>query len=107
MTKLIKVILIFVFLLVLGIGFSILSSEKGEWACEDGQWVKSGNPKGEPPAFGCLKKEKLIPGEPVLEEKIGTPLEQLEMPGVGDWDLYPAGFQEASPPAAGSGQVFP
>lgn len=95
MKKAFKVMLIFVLLVFFGIAISILTQPKGEWVCEEGEWIKLGNPLNPPPDYGC-KKQKKEPKEETRAEATpeGIPLDSFPLLGTNDW-LLPANLQES------------
>ncbi|MFC1790525.1 hypothetical protein ACFLZP_03520 [Patescibacteria group bacterium] len=91
MKKIVKVFIVFIVFIALMLLLTITFQSKGSWVCEDGQWVKLGNPRGLPPTSGCL----VIPtSEPtiseLLREKPGTPFGGPSFPGSAGWRLFPA-----------------
>jgi hypothetical protein len=96
--KVLKVIIIFIILVFLTIGGAILFRSRGEWVCEDGEWVKAGRPRGAlPPKKNCFKIENEgVGSQPVETRDVtggGTPLEGFKV-WEGDWQLAPAGFDK-------------
>lgn len=95
MKKFLKVILVFVLILVVGVGFSILTQEKGEWVCENGQWVKFGEPREPSPSWSCERpKEKKIEQKKEKQKPAGIPLDDFQISDSEDQRLFPAGFKE-------------
>ncbi|MDD4924809.1 MAG: hypothetical protein PHF74_08325 [Dehalococcoidales bacterium] len=74
-----------------------MTGSRGEWVCEDGEWIKLGNPHSQPPAYGCLKEKEASSKEnqPTKESfEAGTPLGSVRFDlGSG---LMPASYKEAT-----------
>jgi len=100
MKRFIKIVLIFVLILVLWAGFTILTRPKGEWACKNGEWVKLGKPRKPKPSWDCPRPEKKpmdVKEDDNGNQPKGTPLEFLQLPDFESWDIFPEGYKESTP----------
>lgn len=94
MKKLVKIILILASFIGIVLGGGVLMRSKGEWVCEEGEWVKMGKPKGEPPIGGCEKRVTPTRQEPrptrtPASGSFGLPFEESSF-------LEPAGYEEGT-----------
>lgn len=98
-------ILFLAILVILSLGLGILGRSPGEWICEDGQWVKLGNPRQSKPSLPCYKEansEQKVASRSA-EPSVGTPWQGIGF-GEDNQSLMPADYQPASPSASASGQ---
>ena len=68
-------------IIVVAAGFFIWSTREGEnaWVCQDGQWVKVGNPEGPQPTGSCgqeenSQEEMVVVDQPQADETVSSPL---------------------------------
>jgi len=50
--KAVTIIIVIIFVLAVFVGLRLLSGED-DWLCQDGQWVKHGQPSAPAPTFPC------------------------------------------------------
>ena len=90
MRKKIFILIILIFLVILAAAISVkLLSNEDDWICQNGQWVKHGNPSAPAPAVGCgsVKNEiepDIIVSSPQPGQTVKSPL-LVEGRAKGNW----------------------
>jgi len=96
MKKFLQIILIFILIVFIGVSLSILTRSKGEWVCEEGQWIKLGSPKEPMPGWGCGQREEKQEEATDSQKPAGIPLGSFQIPGSQGWNLFPEEYKEAT-----------
>lgn len=74
MTK--KIIIIILICLVLGAVLLLVRGDEDTWICQDGQWVKHGNPSAAMPSKPCSPNNpRVIINQPKSGQSVASPLE--------------------------------
>jgi len=75
-----KLIIVIIVIVVLIVGFAFLRGSEDSWICQDGEWVKHGQPSAEKPTEPC--GEEIITEEPLIvvdapkkNDVVASPLE--------------------------------
>lgn len=79
-----KILIVLGVLLLLAIVFILVRGDEDAWICENGGWVRHGNPKSAMPTAGCLDNQNGNKGEVTknFTEDIGNGLEKANLISV-------------------------
>lgn len=84
MTRNRKIIILIIAVIVVLFGWLLIRGPEDTWICENGQWVKHGNPSSSMPTEPCDKEENIIVYSPQPNQTIASPL-LIEGKARGNW----------------------
>lgn len=99
MKRILQILFIFLFFGVVSFGLKILFFPKGEWVCENGKWVRIGNPKKPSPSTPCLERQTIADKLMDKESSVsaGTPLNGFSESISGlDNAIFPEKYKQTS-----------